>query len=344
MDPWITKFLYRFAVLCCLLPAVPALADEPGDVISLQFENDFFGGGTDRHFTHGTRIEYLTRPMQWIKEGADKLPWFDAEGPFVSPGDDLEGRASFVLGQNIYTPQDTFTKKLIPDDRPYAGWLYLGFGLVANQEKAPYASERYDKIQLDIGMVGPASLAEDVQTFWHNLLDIHVPEGWDNQLHNEPGIVLFYEQARRFARRDTGLGLEFDLVPHFGGSIGNVFTYAAAGITGRLGPVLKKDFGPPRIRPSLPGGGYYQSGEEVNWYIFAGVEGRGILRNIFLDGNTFTDSPSVDKRYFVADLQAGISFQWKRFRLSYTQIFRTKEYKSQEKPDVFGSLSISCRF
>ena len=32
-----------------------AHADEPGYLISIQFENDFFGGGTDRHFSHGTR-------------------------------------------------------------------------------------------------------------------------------------------------------------------------------------------------------------------------------------------------------------------------------------------------
>jgi len=38
-------------------------ADEPGYTISIQFENDFFGGGTDRHFTHGTRIECITRPI-----------------------------------------------------------------------------------------------------------------------------------------------------------------------------------------------------------------------------------------------------------------------------------------
>lgn len=337
-------FLWGLAVLCCFFPAVPVLADDPGYTVSLQFENDFFGGGTDRHFTHGTRMECLTRPIQWIQDGANKLPWFKSERSQNSSRNSLEGRASFVIGQNIYTPQDTFTTSVIPDERPYAGWLYLGFGLVADQERRPGESERYDKVQLEVGMVGPASRAKEVQTFWHNFLDIHVPEGWDNQLHNEPGVVLFYEQARRFAKRDVILGLEFDLVPHFGGSLGNVFSYASTGVTGRIGPDLRKDFGPPRIRPSLPGGGYYPYREGMNWYLFAGFEGRGILRNIFLDGNSFSDSPSVEKRYFVADFQAGISFQWGRFRMSYTQIFRTKEYKSQDKADVFGSLSISARF
>ena len=129
----------------------------------------------------------------------------------------------------------------------------MGFGLMANQ-----GSTRYDKIQLEIGMVGPASLAEKLQTFWHSLLGIHVPEGWDNQLKNEPGAVLFYEQAHRFDSQDLFLDLEIDFVPHFGGSLGNVFTYASSGVTFRLGPDLNDDFGPPRIRPSLPGGGFFR--------------------------------------------------------------------------------------
>ncbi|MFC1869175.1 lipid A deacylase LpxR family protein [Thermodesulfobacteriota bacterium] len=332
--------LFCLVLLYSLTWAGPSSASDPGYVISLQFENDFFGGGTDRHFTHGTRIECLTRPIKWITDGANKLPWFNSQSASANDSRDaLKGRASFTIGQNMYTPKDTFATGIVPDDRPYGGWLYLGFGLVANQ-----GSERYDKVQLEIGMVGPASLAEDVQTFWHSSLGIHVPEGWDNQLDNEPGVVLLYEQARRFDRRDTVFDLEMDLVPHFGGSLGNVFTYAATGVTGRLGPDLKDDFGPPRIRPSLPGGGYFRPEKGLNWYLFAGLEGRAVLRNIFLDGNTFSDSHSVEKRILVGDLQAGITFQWSSFRISYTQIFRTKEFESQDEADIFGSLSVSYQF
>lgn len=59
--------------------AVHACAHDPGTIISIQFENDFFGGGTDRHFSHGTRIECLTPPIQVITDAADKLPWFSSE-------------------------------------------------------------------------------------------------------------------------------------------------------------------------------------------------------------------------------------------------------------------------
>jgi lipid A 3-O-deacylase len=275
----------------------PAYAEDPGYVISIQFENDFFGGGTDRHFSHGTRIECLTSPIQWMSDAADKLPWFKSERARSSPKDEFKARASFSLGQNIYTPEDTTATQLITDDRPYAGWLYMGFGLVANQ-----GNERYDKLELEIGMVGPYSFAENVQTFWHSMLGLQVPQGWDNQLNNEPGVVLYYEQTRRLAKRSIGWGLEVDVLPSFGGALGNIFTYAEASITLRLGSDLKDDFGPPRISPSLPGSAYFRPERGFNWYVFTGLQGRAVLHNIFLDGNTFTDSHSVDKEPFVGDL------------------------------------------
>lgn len=317
-----------------------SVADEKKYILSFQFENDFFGGGTDRHFTHGTRIELLTRPLPWVTGLADKLPWFDSNRMSGS-GDELEGRGSISIGQNIYTPENTFTSDPIPGERPYAGWLYMGFGLIANQGNEKY--DRYDKVQLEIGVVGPLSFAEDVQRFWHSLFGLHVPEGWDHQLGNEPGVVLYYEQAYRIFPTRKIYDLEYDIVPHIGGSLGNVFTYLSAGYVVRIGQDLKKDFGPPRIRPSLPGGGYFST-EGFSWNLFIGLDGRLVLRNIFLDGNSFRDSPSVDKKIGVGDIQAGLSLRWRRFAISYTQIFRTREFRGQDSDDIFGSLNLSWQF
>jgi hypothetical protein len=313
--------------------------DREGYVLTVQFENDFFGGGTDRHFTHGTHLQCLSKPMKWITDAADKIPWFSAEKALKHPEKALEARASLSLGQNIYTPENTTSPELVTGDRPYAGWLYMGFGLVANQ-----GLKRYDKLELELGVVGPYSGAEKVQTFWHSAFDLQVPKGWDNQLKNEPGVVLYYEQARRVGRRNIFYGLGMDVIPHFGGSIGNVFTHAALGFTIRLGPDLQDDFGSPRIRPSLPGGGYLRRKKGFTWYLFTELEGRAVLRNIFLDGNSFTDSHSVDKKPFVGDLQAGIVVKMNRIRLNYTQIFRTKEFKEQNTADIFGALNVSYQF
>ncbi|MBN1140729.1 MAG: lipid A deacylase LpxR family protein [Deltaproteobacteria bacterium] len=322
-----------------LLPGpLPSRADGSGPICSIQLENDFAGRGTDGHFTHGSGINCLTEPIPWIVRMADQLPWFSAERSESPEGKPL-ARASISIAQSIFTPEDISRRELIVEDRPYAGWLHAGFGLVANQ-----GSRRYDKIELDIGVIGPWSLAEEVQESWHSAFDLAEPRGWDNQLKNELGINLFYEQARRFEKKSLFFFLECDFIPHFGGALGNVFTYGAVGFTLRVGPDLREDFGPPRIRPSLPGGGFFANHHHFNWYFFAGVEGRLVLRNIFLDGNTFRDSHSVDKEYLVGDFQTGLAIQLGRWRFSYTQIFRTKEFKTQDSPDEFGAASLSYLF
>lgn len=304
--------------------------------ISIQLENDFFGGDTDRHYTHGTRIQFVTRPIKWISDAADKLPWFSYSEAFNGSDGKIKGRAVISIGQSIYTPEDTTSTELLINERPYAGWSYIGFGIAANQ-----GSRRYDKVQLEIGIVGPGSYADEVQKQWHSLLGLYEPRGWENQLKNEPGIALYYEQARRLGRRDAVLNLEYDFIPHIGGCLGNIYTYGAAGITARLGKNITEDFGPPRIRPSLPGSGWFQVEKSFSFFFFAGLEGRAVLQNLFLDGNSFTDSHSVDRKIFVGDLQAGLVLQFNRFQVSYTQIYRSREFKGQEKEDIFGSLSLS---
>ncbi len=67
-------------------------------------------------------------------------------------------------------------------------------------------------------------------------------------------------------------------------------------------------------------------------------------RNIFLDGNSYQNSHSVDKKYLVGDLQAGLVITFKRVRLAFTNIFRTNEFHGQNEADEFGSISASFRF
>lgn len=315
-----------------------ACAEQPGYIVSVQLENDLLGG-TDRYFTHGSRIQVLTKPISRIADIADRFPWFSKALALEDTDSTLDARTSISFGQSIFTPDDISETELVEDDVPYAGWLYLGFGIAANQ-----GMNRFDQLELNIGVIGPSSMAEEVQTEWHRLFGLEKPRGWKNQLHDELGIVLFYEQARRFEIKDWILGLKWDAIPHFGGSIGNVFTLAKVGITFRFGPDLERDFGPPRIRPSLPGSGFFKPKKGLNWYVFTGGEARLVIRNIFLDGNTFKDSHSVDKKPLVGDIQAGVVFQYDRIRLSYTQIYRLKEFKGQKRPHNYGSLGVSYQF
>lgn len=325
----------RLACLLALALAVPAptLGEEREErgTFSATFENDAFYR-LDRAYTNGLLLTWTTAPdhaPDWALRAARRLPFFAQTG---------EVRATYGLGQNMYTPDDISLRVPPPDDRPYAGWLYGSIGFVSQTE------DRLDQLNLQLGVVGPAALAEETQTGIHRLINDQLPRGWDTQLSNEPGVVLTYQRSWRAAAAASVSGVEFDVTPHLGGALGNVLTYANAGATFRAGWRLPDDFGPPRIQPSLPGSGWFEAQDRASVYFFAGLEGRAVARNIFLDGNTWTTSRRVDKRPFVADAQIGVAIAWGRTRLAYTHVIRSREYDGQDEADKFGALSLSVRF
>ncbi len=224
------------------------------------------------------------------------------------------------------------------DDRPYAGWLYGTMGLISE------TGQRLDSVELSLGVVGPASQSDDVQMWWHDTFGFQDPKGWANQLANEPALNLTMERAWRNLWPFEVAGLGAEVTPHLGAALGNVFTHGAVGATLRLGSDLANDFGPPRIRPSLPGSAHFRPRAGTSWYVFLGAEGRAVARNIFLDGNTFADSHSVDKKPLVGDLQAGFAILFPRFRITYTHVIRTREFDGQPEGDRFGAISITARF
>ena len=129
-------------------------------------------------------------------------------------------------------------------------------------------------------------------------------------------------------------------------SVGNIYTYAGTGLNFKLGPyeTALQDT-PPRVRPNMPGSGYFETPHDNwSWFLFAGTEGRLVGRNIFLDGNTFSDSPRVSKKYFVGDASAGLALTYGDYRITYSYNVRSKEFDGQGKPSAFGSISLSTKF
>ena len=197
-----------------------------------------------------------------------------------------------------------------------------------------------------LGIVGEEALAEPVQEFVHDLIDTRDPSGWDNQLDFEPGFILSRTRRWPMALSYTMDDFWFNVEPNINLSLGNVYTYAGAGANITFGPYqgTLQDT-PPRVTPSGPGTGYFQTPDQGwSWYLFAGADGRAMARNIFLDGNTFSDSHSVDKKHFVADFYGGAALTFDNYRLSYTLTGRTKEFDKQENDSLFGSLTLTTRF
>jgi len=330
-------------VACCLallfIPeAAGALSFETGRIFELTQDNDWFGG-SDRWNTNEVRFTYISAPLE--KDAASRvddrmslasLPLWE------SPGFLRNWSAS--LGQAMFTPESLSTKELIEDDRPYAGWLYIALGL--NKQ----STRQLDALELTLGVVGPWALAEEAQTLVHAHRE---PEGWDNQLRNEPGFILSWQRYLR-ATAWSGPGWGHDVIPHLGFAAGNVYTFANTGLELRAGYNLPSDFGTSMawptgrttLAPSSPDDPRIHG--RWGWHVFLAADGRYVARNIFLDGNTWRDSHSVDREDWVADLSAGLSLNLKRVKVTYTHAVRTKEFKGQPEEQWQGSVSLAVAF
>ncbi|MEJ0027019.1 MAG: lipid A deacylase LpxR family protein [Rhizomicrobium sp.] len=328
------KNLFAAAGLVALSLSSPAAAAPAADTrsgaLSIQFENDIFFN-TDQHYSNGIALNYTTAPQdtpRWLENFAHHLPFFGRTG---------EVRTSYALGQDIFTPRRTGLAVPDPTDRPYAGYLYVGLGILSKSDT------HLDQAELQLGVVGPASLGEDAQNWVHTVIGDRKANGWHYQLRDEPVANIFYERSWKLIPPKSILGLFVDVEPHAGFAVGNAYDYADAGAMARLGINLPDDFGPPRLQPSLPGSSFFEPNGAISAYAFAGVDGRAVGRNIFLDGNSFEASRSVEKRLLVGDVQIGAVVQLGGARLSFTHVFRTKEFATQASADQFGSVDLTFR-
>ncbi len=208
------------AALAGLLAAAPVQAQEPPDTeawvhedgprayrsFAFTVENDVFAG-TDRNYTNGLRLAVTSLPR--VLSGAETFTdWVAQNLMFTDDNDFL--RREFALGHSIFTPEDRLASEPLPDEHPYAGWLYLEASALVLRPSI----EALDTFTIQAGIVGPAAGGEFVQNNFHDLIGDDQLQGWDNQLENEPGIALSFNRKYRqpLLEPDTGRGLEIAFV------------------------------------------------------------------------------------------------------------------------------------
>lgn len=320
-------------IAALLLLGTEALADPwDGWSITGQVENDLFdyvGDHTDRYYTHGTEIAALSPPID-----GGSLP-FAQRLKLVKSGDQVRG--GVVLGQNIYTPESLRVEEQDPADRPYAGWLYVGPTFVSQTEG------ELNSLELQIGVVGPSALGHLAQNKVHDIIRAARFEGWSNQLKDEAAFVLMGERmwVPEVLLGSVAGGWALDQTDHAGFSVGTVSTGASLGTTFRIGHGMDNDFGAPRIRPAPAGPAFFRNERDLSGYVFVGGESRVVVRDIFLDGNTFQNSPRTDKRPLVFELQAGVSLRWRFIRFAYAHVWRSEEFVGQHGNQQFGAVSLT---
>jgi hypothetical protein len=312
------------ALLTFLAGLVRVQADQGWEGHSLHFnwENDATRG-SDRHYTQGARIRYLSSDEAapgWLRGLSKRMPALGFQ--------DAALKYAVEVGQEMYTPENLRASEPLLKERPYAGWFYASAAL-QRRGSGPAGLPVLEHVRLDLGVIGPESYAEDTQKVWHGT----DPRGWDHQLKTEVGFVLRYQRQYLYRIRNAAKWTA-DFIPEMEASLGSVAVHARAGALIQAGYNIPNRF-------EVPG---EKTAKQWGAYCFLGGGGRVIGRNLFLDGNTWRSSQSVDKKYVVADGTVGLTLVGKSFEVTASQHFRTREFVGQTSADSYGSVTVTFKF
>lgn len=218
--------------LVCLSLAAGAGAQEQHDEQSgtwrFEFANDAVFD-SDNLFTNGFEL-HKDGP---IASSLDKTRGTPAFGKtlarlFLPDTDGLTYREGWALGQYMQTPERIEDPDIILDSVPYLGMLAWTNSFVA------FDDQRMTGFGWMIGMAGPSSFAEEVQSGMHRVVSATDPKGWDNQLDDEPVLSLFFTKKKKLWRSPG-----FDGAIAFNTAASNFLSYGEVAMEMRFGRMPK---------------------------------------------------------------------------------------------------------
>jgi hypothetical protein len=288
-------------VLACAAPA----AAQAVTAFRARLDNDILalrgrGAPPDYDYTHGLHVH---AELSGVPRPLARLQRCAA-------GDALPClRTRLHAGQEIYTPRRDAPTPL-EGERPYAAWLYAGAEGVVEQPG------RQRSLTVQVGIVGPAALGEPVQNGVHRLNGSEPQVGWAHQLGTEPGLLVRYRDER-VLEVDLGRLGPAQLRPGWSVALGNVRTAAQAGASTRLGRVDGR--GP---------------------FLLVGGGNEWVVRDLFLDGNTFRGNSTARKLPFVTAGEVGAGYGFGRWSVEYRFVARGRQYQAQPRSHAYGSLGV----
>lgn len=321
-------------------------SDGSPPVLELRVDNDLFAN-QDQGYTSGVALSLISPNLANYRQD-QCLPaparWLNRYLEWLQPHGFDQQNMVVRLDHRLYTPTDPKPTELIESDRPYAGVFTVSFGYNARERNNLRTS------LFTLGMVGPSTHPETIQDFIHDITGSDHFQGWDNQLGDELVFMFGHERSQRLPVEGVwgdidGFGA--DAIRTFGLGVGSLATYGSIGGEVRAGWKLPDDFGTSPLRPSGENSApNVRARHARGWstHAFASFEGRWMLRDISLDGNTWKNSHSVDREPLVVEAAIGLSVRYSRLKVSFARYFRSREFRDQGERPSYGSFTVSAAF
>jgi len=348
-------FMFKPFVFCgCLLLgtlsssallATPISSETSEDIVNwaqFSFENDAltFIEPTDDGYSNG--LLYAWGRANYNDFDALELPnWihYISNWTYINQGADKQYSVEYGISQRMYTPDDLAESELIENDVPYAGTLLW------HTKIRHYGNNSANSLGLTLGIVGPASLAELSQTVIHKAIGATEPEGWDHQLDNEPVVRIEGEHIERFYTHEFSGDLSSDISSYSNLGVGNLRSNLGSGFAFRFGNMLDQTYA--SINPdsgTSMSGMTVRSTDKWYWQVFSTVYASYVFNDITLDGNTFSDSHSMELIHAQGVATVGTAAVYNNWGLALTIHCSTDQFEDQEAISKYGSLTLSYRY
>lgn len=309
------------------------------------FEDDILFH-SDNQFTGGGSLQMYSAIAPSLSETHGTPAFGKGLARFVLPENaQLSYREGWTLGHVEQTPEHLGDHELITNDFPYMGLLGWGNTFITFNDRNLYGAE------LLLGWVGPAAGGKQVQTAIHTVFS-KAPEGWHNQLDNEPIINLYYTFQHKLWRTKG-----FDVASSADAALGNYFTYGQTGLVARFGQL-------PAGFASMPdpfGRGIDYDAARTprgRGYLYAtlAVRGTAIGYSLERQGNTFrsdndwTEQNQLHMKRFVGQFIAGLNYIRPRWGVHFDvwlttdTVDRHSLTADSDARDDFGAIQFDWRF
>ncbi len=279
-----------------------ALAQRPAE-IGLITDNDLYTSlENDQYYTNGLELYYRYLSNYKSENVAKRI-------------------YEFRVGQYIYNAQSSKPKDINFHDRPFAGYLFAEAGL-----NTFYSNENVLKAGVQLGVVGPESMARQVQEGMHNLFGYHKVRGWEYQITTIPAAQANVFYSHKVLRNTFSEKTDFQVTAEV--NAGTIWTGATVGITSRVslsGLLL------PMYESSLHGAALdndpekYKGRRELYLYFTPMLNYQ--LYDATIQGSLFNDKSPVTFPLipFRFNAEAGIKYRRNNWSLSYSFNYRGKE-------------------
>jgi hypothetical protein len=189
--------------------------------------------------------------------------------------------------QLMFTPSDISKTSYQPNDYPWSGALMAIHSLYSYNPR-----KKYDfQTELVMGVIGPASQAEQVQVVVHHLIHYQRPMGWSHQFRNDLLLNINFTAEKQLA--SWGSHVEVILgAQAFGGTMLNGLAVYPLIRIGKLTPYFNGFFS------QYAGSGRHAGSKRRNKlqaYFVLKPEEVLMFTNALLEGGLFTSNPNMTK-------------------------------------------------